>query len=698
MPTDASAPAVPDLPVDVFDADRLARTDTLRTEWVLTNALGGFAMGTILGVPTRKYHGCLVAAMSPPVRRVLALGPIAERLTLRPKGADPADHHLRLFHFEGSDDRPDRDDRLVRFERADGCLWVYELPAAGGVVRVERRLHLIDGRNAAVIEYTVDAGATPWSLELRPLTPLRDFHDVAAPDDPKPELQRSWTDDAGRPWVAVATKHAGITLSTDRGRFVPETHTWEGLRYWREADRGQDAVEDVHAPGAFVIESDGPKSVSVRLLATIDAMDAEPSHDTRSQRRARTARAVLDRCDKPLDDARARTLTRLASAADDFVVKSTHAGVEGKSIIAGYPWFADWGRDSMIALPGLLLVTGRRDEAFGVLETFAGARKNGLIPNRFDDDEGEAHYNTADASLWFIHAACRYYRATADREGFFDVLVPACEDIVQAHKHGTDFGIGADPADGLVRAGNEKTQLTWMDARRDGVTFTPRHGKPVEINALWHNALAALADAFRGALDAEGAEFQTMAMRVARSFRKAFLGGPHGGLVDCLFPDQTMGWRRSTELRPNQVFAASLPFSPLDDEDRRRVINAVGAHLLTPVGLRTLAPDDPGYRPRFEGPMFERDGAYHNGTVWPWLLGPYAEATLRIDGFSQAARARALTLLDPLARELDSTSVGQLWEVYDADEPRRPDGCIAQAWSVAELLRVMVLALAPRPQ
>lgn len=696
MPTDASAPAVPDLPVDVFDAARLAQTDTLRTEWVLTNALGGFAMGTILGVPTRKYHGCLVAAMAPPVRRVLAVGPIAERLTLRPAGGAPVDHHLCPFHFAGSDDRPERDERLVRFERSDACLWVYELPAPGGPVRVERRLHLIDGRNAAVVEYKVETGGTPWSLELRPLTPLRDFHDVASPGDPVPELHRSWSDETGRPWVAVATKQAGVTLSVSRGRFVPETHTWDGLYYWREEARGQDAVEDVHAPGAFVIEGDGRAAESVRLLATIDAMEAEPAHGTRGQRRARMVRAVLERCGKDVDDARRRTLARLACAADAYVVKSTHGGTEGKSIIAGYPWFSDWGRDSMIALPGLLLVTGRHAEAFGVLETFANARKNGLIPNRFDDDEDEAHYNTADASLWFIHAACLYYRVTADREGFFDGLVPACEDIVQAHKHGTDYNIGADPADGLVHAGNEQTQLTWMDARRDGVTFTPRHGKPVEINALWHNALASLASAFKGALDAEAAEFHTMAARVARSFRKAYAGGPHGGLVDCLFPDQTLGWRKSTELRPNQIFAASLTFSPLDADDRRQVIQTVGAHLLTPVGLRTLAPDDPGYRPRFEGAMFERDGAYHNGTVWPWLLGPYVEATLRVDGFSAASRGRALALLEPLARELDGTSVGQVWEVYDADEPRRPDGCIAQAWSVAELLRVMTLAIAPR--
>lgn len=692
MPTDAPPGVHP--PADTFDAARLARIDPLATEWVLTNALGGFAMGTVLGVPTRKYHGCLVAAMSPPVRRVLAVGPIAECLTLYAPGAKPTEHHLWPFHFEAAADRPDRDDRLVLFERADGCRWVYEVPHAGGTARVERRLRLVDGRNAAVIEYRVETGGTAWTLELRPMTPLRGFHDLAGPED-TPELQRSWTDEAGRPWVAVGTRAAGVTLSVDRGVFVPERHTWSGLYHRWEEDRGQDAVEDLHAPGAFVIEDEGHSESIVHLSASVDAIDAEPHVHARAHRRERMAKAVLERCGS-VDERRARTLTRLAHAADDYVVKSTHAGAEGRSIIAGYPWFADWGRDSMIALPGLLLVTGRHEEAFGVLETFANARQNGLIPNRFDDEADEAHYNTADASLWFVHAACRYLHHTADREGFFDALLPACEEIIQAHKHGTDYAIGADPADGLVRAGNEKTQLTWMDARRDGVTFTPRHGKPVEINALWHNALASLAAACAGTLDAEAAEFRTMAARVARSFERAFLGGPHGGLVDCLFPDTTLGWRRSEELRPNQIFAVSLPHSPLGDEDRRRVIDVVGAHLLTPVGLRTLAPGDPGYRGRFEGPIFARDAAYHNGTVWPWLLGPFAEATLRVDGFSPAARARALALLDPLARELDGASVGQIWEVYDGDDPRRPDGCIAQAWSIAELLRVMVLALAPR--
>jgi 4-alpha-glucanotransferase len=367
---------------------------------------------------------------------------------------------------------------------------------------------------------------------------------------------------------------------------------------------------------------------------------------------------------------------------------------EGVSVIAGYPWFSDWGRDAMISLPGLLLATERFDEALGVLQTFARAQRRGLIPNRFDDYGGENHYNTVDGSLWFVHACAAYLRASGDREGF-DSLVPACLRVILAYEQGTDYDIAMDPADGLIRAGNEHTQLTWMDAQRGGITFTPRHGKAVEINALWFNALTLLAEALP---DHDAcARLSTLAERAGASFVRAFVN-PGSGLLDCLTPTDE-GWEADTSVRPNQIFAASLPHSPLSLEQRREVVRVVRERLLTPVGLRTLDPSDPAYRGRYEGDLMARDAAYHNGTVWPWLLGAYAEAVMRADGFSERSRAEAGDALRPLIAWLESGwSPAQLPEIFDGDEtpdaPREPDGCPAQAWSVAETLRVWVMSLA----
>ncbi|MEQ8769239.1 MAG: amylo-alpha-1,6-glucosidase [Phycisphaerales bacterium] len=704
-PRPTSALAIDPLPIDAL-ADRLALPHAAETEWVLTNALGGFAMGTATGLPTRRYHGHLVAAMSPPVRRVLALGPIAESVILDPDEPDAKSRaiHVQPFHFAGEPEPSDAP-RPVRFERsAEGwCRWTYAFDAersSGGSARVRlvRTLTLADGRNAASIRYELTTDA-PVRLELRPITPLRDMHDLIPPGDPAPELSRSWTDASGDPWALVARGDAGLTLhasaSEGTASFRAEAHTWHGLSYAWETRRGMDDTEDAPSPGVFEVVGDG--ALDAQLDASADARTPADTHEPepadaspRAERRRSMIAAARDAC--PTDDLyRAQTIARLACAADDFVVHSSAVGTDGRSIIAGYPWFADWGRDSMIALPGLLLLTGRHDEAFGVLDTFGRARKNGLIPNRFDDDAGPAHYNTADASLWYVHACTQYLHASGDTERYLDALAPACAEIIEAHTDGTDYKIGMDPDDWLVRAGDTQTQLTWMDAKRDGVCFTPRHGKPVEINALWHNALGALADGLESADPACAASLRQTAERVAASFRKMFANGPEGGLVDCLTPEGN-AWRASTELRPNQVFAVSLPHAPLDADTQRRVVRVVREHLLTPVGLRTLAPDDPGYRPRFEGPLFERDAAYHNGTVWPWLMGPYVEALLRSESFSNESRAQARRLLDALARELDHNGLGQMWEVYDADEPREPDGCVAQAWSVAELLRGYALA------
>jgi predicted glycogen debranching enzyme len=390
---------------------------------------------------------------------------------------------------------------------------------------------------------------------------------------------------------------------------------------------------------------------------------------------------------------------KLVAAAEDFVVRRGAGPEAGTSIIAGYPWFSDWGRDSAISLPGLLLSTRRFTEARQVLETFAKNRKNGLIPNLFNDRTGEAEYNTVDASLWFLHAACEYRRASGDRAGFDGPIRAACLEIIDAYTRGTDYGIRMDPADGLIAAGDETSQLTWMDAKRDGVVFTPRHGKAVEINALWHHGLVSLAEVVEKDDAKRAAEMRLIAGTVATSFRAKFWNSAKNCCHDVLLPGPKGAWKPDTRLRPNQVFAASLRHSPLEPERRRHVVAFLKGRLLTPMGLRTLEPVDPGYKPRYRGTMWDRDAAYHNGTVWPWLLGPYAEAVLRAGEFSTSARLEALGVLRPLIARLDRESLGQLPEVFDADDspedPRRPGGCVAQAWSVAETLRVLLMALTP---
>ncbi|MFI4854061.1 MAG: amylo-alpha-1,6-glucosidase, partial [Phycisphaerales bacterium JB065] len=359
----------------------------------------------------------------------------------------------------------------------------------------------------------------------------------------------------------------------------------------------------------------------------------------------------------------------------------------------GYPWFADWGRDTMIALPGLLLVTGRHEDAMSTLRTYARHVSEGMIPNRFDDYGGPPHYNTVDASLWFHHAAAEYLRASGDEAGYREELLPALLEIITGYTRGTRFGIGVDEADGLVFAGDDTTQLTWMDAKRDENVFTPRHGKAVEINALWFNALRSTAAAMRmvGADGAKADELDAMAGRVRESFNAAFLDGPGGGLIDCLRPNGNGGWDATDELRPNQLFAVSLPHSPLDAEAKQRVVAVCKEKLLTPMGMRTLSPDHPRYRPHFTGDMMSRDDAYHNGTVWPWLIGPMAEATLRAGGFTAEAKREARAMIEPLIKTMESGCLGQICEVSDADKPRLEQGCIAQAWSVAEVLRIGVL-------
>jgi predicted glycogen debranching enzyme len=414
---------------------------------------------------------------------------------------------------------------------------------------------------------------------------------------------------------------------------------------------------------------------SVEALANIDTDVVRD--DLRNWRKAMTASG------KGLNG----KLRTLCLAADQFIAKHRTDHTHRMTILAGYPWFADWGRDAFISLPGLLLCTGRFDEAKSVLTTFAHAADEGMIPNRFDDRSGTAYFNSIDASFWFINTAFQYLKKSGDSNTFTRELLPTIRWIIESYQKGTRFGICAD-VDGLITGGNEGTQLTWMDAKYEGTAFTPRYGKAVEINALWYNSLCYLAQFYADRSVENAKHYGSMAQRVASSFCEVFWNETTGYLNDCVLPDGST----DTTLRPNQIFAVSLEFSPLSAQQQKAVVDAVQKELLTPYGLRTLNVGDNRYKGTYAGPQKARDEAYHQGTVWPFLMGAFVEGFLKVNGFSRRSKKKALEFIEPLMRHLtEDVCIGSISEIFDGDAPHKPKGCIAQAWSVAELIRAYQL-------
>ncbi len=748
------------------------------SEWLLTTGNGGFAMGTASGVNRRKYHALLIASTHPPVDRVSCLVGLDETLILHDDaGRESSRHHLDTHRFRTGALNPAGADLLVRFEKTPTVArWVY---AVAGI-EVIKELKLASRRNGCAVRYTLRGRPRNLRLLITPRVTLRDFHAVNASIDLSCYSAEARGD-------SMRISHEGRTLNIVCGHAdaVARPGFLHDVLLDFESERRQEDVEQVFTPGWFEIStltshmSDRNSQISdfksrisdlesqisdlesqipdphpqaadpvpplacFILSAALEPDSPDPAifADQSREHHLSRVRGGFLRAHPGLD-----ALTPLVDASDDFLAPRVVDGKELTTILAGFPWFSDWGRDTMISLVGLMLTTGRLDDARGALETFARHVKDGLIPNLFDDYGGPPQYNTVDASLWFLHACREYLRAGGERPVHDKVLLPACLQVIGRYQSGTHFNIRMDPADALVSAGDTTTQLTWMDAKRDGVVFTPRHGKPVEINALWHHGLLCVAECI-GTTDTPRAhQLRALAARVADSFRAKFWNEQERRLFDCLQPCATGGLPASAKhpespcrdrtqqapaladkqpvahdpgpcatggspasatstgfdtplphIRPNQIFAASLEFSPLTPDQRRAVVENVKTHLLTPRGLRTLASSDPAYCPRFDGDMMRRDRAYHNGTVWPWLIGPYCEALLRAGDFSHAAREEARHALQPILDSLTDACLGQIAEVYDADEPRRAQGCVAQAWSVAEVLRAAALIYEGRP-
>lgn len=674
-------------------------------DWLLTNGTGAFSMGSVSGANQRRYHGLLIAATRPPVGRVVALNQMLEQLTLK-KG--DAEHKLEFttcqFPGRGNGEpdafAPAGHTMLCRFQKGLSVCWTY----TWGKLVFIREVFLHWQQQAATIRYVIkglsEVGETA-QLRLSPMVTLRDFHSLLHKDQ-----AGHFTIDSRIDGVTVkrengaglpANEPVAVTFRCEQAsRFDRTRDWWYNLVYRVESERGQDDREDNFIPGAFEVGLD-PKQDQQIITVTVALGNAaaDPLVGLGNARQDHLA-PILKHLSgggggAGVSDDVAKYRKALTIAADDFVVGRTIKGRKLSTILAGYPWFADWGRDTFIALPGLLIETGRFAEARNTLQVFADSIRNGLVPNRFDDyDDNAAHYNTVDGSLWFIQAALRYVEVTGDQESWKNWLSAACQSIMEAYIKGTDYDIRM-AGDGLITAGNSSTQLTWMDAACGGVVFTPRCGKAVEINALWYACLTGMATVIKKDHKPTSDHYLKLAARVKRAFAKNFWNDNLNCLADVVWSDEQGIDHRDDSVRPNQIFAVSLADSPIPQTLQKQVLAAVKATLLTPKGLRSLSPDHPQYHPRYTGEQFKRDGGYHQGTVWAWLIGPYVEAVLRAGKFSAAARAEAMEALRPLLDEMMNEGIGQLHEIYEADAPHRAVGCMAQAWSISEVLRALRL-------
>jgi len=648
----------------------------LRREWLETNGLGGFASSTIVGLNTRRYHGLLVAATKPPVGRLLLLSKLEETLCIDGRGFElsanryPGVIHPQGFHY------------LKQFRLDPFPVFTYEVEG----IELEKSVFMIHGENSAVIHYELKKNNRPevpknLRLEIRPLIAFRDYHGTTHENG---GINSAVQERSG---LATVTPYQGLpTLHLAHNAMeLCKTGDWyRNFEYDAERERGLDFSEDLFNP--FVLCFDLRSRRQASIIASTEERDAAQAVEYRQVEITRRRKAMVA---SPIEDSFAQSL---AGAADQYLVSRG----DEKTVIAGYHWFGDWGRDTMIALPGLTLPTGKYDVARSVLRTFAKHVDQGMLPNRFPDAGETPEYNTVDAALWFFEAARAYLAYTSDLEFVRDELYPKFADIISWHARGTRYGIKVDPS-GLLASGELEVQLTWMDAKVGDWVVTPRRGKPVEVQALWYNALCIMEDlASRFGDDAARKRYRHMAAVAQWSFNRLFWNEKLG----CLY-DVVNGGPPDSSVRPNQIFAVSLPHSMLARDRARTVVEKVQEHLLTPFGLRSLAPSDPQYHGRYTGAPAERDGAYHQGAVWAWLLGPFITAYIKVHGRSEEARHQAHAWLSGLESHLAEAGLGHISEIFEGDAPHRPCGCIAQAWSVAEILRVYfedVRDLRPNPR
>lgn len=630
-----------------------------RREWLVTNGIGGYASGTIAGVLTRRYHGLLIAAFRPPVERTLLVSKFDETASYAGR-----DYPLYTNRWAGGLMEPDGYRFLERF-RLEGATPVWTFACADALL--EKRVWMQRGSNTTYVQYYLRRASAPVALQGKVIANYRDHHFNTHAAD--------WHS-------AITTVSSGLQITafpgakpfyvlSDRAELTAQAGWFRDYFLSVEAYRGLDALDDNLYAARFSASLGAGDSITLVLSTEPDAsLDGAAAY---AARQAYEAELIV----RASATAMPAALEHLVLAADQFVVdRPSPRDPDGKSVIAGYPWFSDWGRDAMISLPGLTLATGRPEIAASVLRTYAGVADRGMLPNRFPDSGQLPEYNTVDATLWYFEAIRAYHAATGD-DDLLAELFPVLADIINWHQRGTRYHIHVDPDDGLLFAGEAGVQLTWMDVKIGDWVVTPRTGKPVEVNALWHNALRSMAG-FAARLGRPQEIYKDLAGRSQAAFGR-FWNRDAGYCYDVIdTPDGN-----DAALRPNQLLAVSLPYSPLTGEQQRQVVDACARHLLTSHGLRSLSSGDPAYIGHYGGDQGQRDAAYHQGTVWAWLMGPLVSAHLRV--YRQPELARSYLL--PLIAQLKDYGLGSIGEIFDGDPPFEPRGCIAQAWSIAELLR-----------
>ena len=625
----------------------------------MTNGLGGFACGTVAGANTRRYHGFLVASLRPPVERMLLVAKIELSVHYLCAETD-----LSANEFAGGAISGRGFVHLESFAVIGGIpTWRYAVADA----LLEARIFMAPGANTSYLRLELLRATAPLRVTLKPLVTYRDHHGQnRGAKDLRLEA------DAAQVRVQAFVGARPYRLSISQGRFIAAPAWYWNFWHRAEAQRGLDALEDLLMPGVFA--ADLSPRLPVFLVATAEAAAPAPGERILESLKA-TSHRLIAACPRTAPE----WVRTLAQASDQFIVRRGEASTPS-SIIAGYPWFTDWSRDTMISLPGLATALGRYNIAAAILRTYAGFVDGGMLPNCFPDGREAPLYNTADAALWMFQALDDYLTAKSDPDLARD-LFPTLMSIIHAHSDGTRYGIRVDPADGLLHAGEPGTQLTWMDAKHGDEVFTPRIGKPVEINALWLNALDVAVRLAARMDDIDEQSFCQSLLTLASASFGRFWNEARACLYDVL--DVDGGGTHDGRVRPNQILAVSLPYCTLPPGRMRAVVDCCGHELLTSHGLRSLSPREPGYVGRYAGDARQRDAAYHMGTVWCWLLGPFARAHYRVHGDARQAQS----FLEPLGRQLNSACLGTLSEIFDGDPPHAARGCFAQAWSVAEVLR-----------
>lgn len=647
----------------VFDSSITKNYEVAKArEWIITNGMGSYASSTIIGLNTRGYHGLLVASLDPPIRRVLFLSKFEEEVevggrkyllavnkypgTVYPQG------HLHLEQF--------------RFERYP--VFVYRL----GTAILEKSVFMPYGDNTTLTTYKLIESDTPAKITISPIINHRDFHSRTR-EDPRWNFTQSMN-----PKGVEIRAFAGATtmfLQSDIAQYAPTGLWYKNFIYETSAERGEPESEDQYNPGYFTTKLEQGYQVSVLSSLRNQQTFSTEGLRYREMQRLRKISARLPQVDS--------FFLQLIDAADTFIVKRKSTGT--KSILAGYHWFGDWGRDTMISIPGITLVTKREDEGKEIVKTFLSYMKDGLIPNTLPDSVNRPDYATMDASLWLINAVYSIYSETGSLE-FIREVYPKLQEIIESYLRGTDFGIKVED-DGLVTGGTDRTALTWMDAWVDGKPVTPRNGKPVEVSALWYNSLRAMERFAKDlSIESDMVSYGSDAQKTKNSFNSKFWDPQR----ECLFDVLADGGLGDAKTRPNQIIALSLPFPVLDEDEHpkwRLVLRTIEAELLTPVGLRSLSPFDKQYWGQCTGEASARDTAYHQGTVWPWLFGSYVNAYLRVFPPEPRTLSFVQQLFSPFKKRMTEAGIATLSEIYDGDPPNLSRGCISQAWTVAEILR-----------